>query len=207
MRYYIPGIISIFFLPVLGIWYLNHHGYLEKKSAINFLVLNWESYNNEPNPNVKQATFEVLENFRTTKYDKIVISSDTVGNKTIFENIENIVTKKITEKDSLKGLKITFEEKARYSDFIRVLDILYKKNAYSYTLEGNSILFIAKGTYNNDNNLQGCFLILDETTTTKETTTDIVKKLFKENKLIYSAYIIFVLSLLFTFSFKTALNK
>mgnify|MGYP000935700139 CR=1 FL=1 len=123
MRYYIPGIISIIFLPVLGICYLNYHGDFEKESAINFLILNQESYSNETNPNVKQATFSVLENFRTTKYEEIIISSDKVDNKNILEDIENIVDKKIIEKDSLKGLKITFEEKTKYSDFIRV-DIL-----------------------------------------------------------------------------------
>ena len=181
--YYIPGIFSIILLPVLGIWYLNTHGYFLKLTAINVNFIQYEEVSQLPKDDFFYKSYEV---FTKTNYKEIFFDKNKSNSKEKLQLIDNLVRKKLQQRDSLNGLKITFADDSTYDDFIQTLDILYKNNTYAYNFENNSIYFIPLGIYE-ESNLSGCFLIKEDSLKDK-------KKFqihFSQNKIIYSAYFIF----------------
>src|SRR5690606_28382513 len=111
---YIPGIISIVFLTILGIWYLNKYDYFQKLSAHNIAYFDFNSV---------EKWRKEDSSYDAYKYDKIIYKEVNLNENQ--ENYRNtlryadvIVIDIINTNDTVHSLKHHLEEKASYNDFI-----------------------------------------------------------------------------------------
>ena len=86
--YYIPGIFSIIFLPVLGIWYINSHGYFTKLSAHAFTYIDFE----EANRSNEEIGADIFFSDKLVKriYKEVHLNNDK-NSKNIFKYIDQFV--------------------------------------------------------------------------------------------------------------------
>lgn len=202
--YYIPGIFSIILLPILGIWYINSHGYFTKLSAHAVTFMNFEDadrFNKEKDANIF-FTDELVNRI----YKEVSLSNDK-NSKNTFNYIDQFVNDVIQTKDTINGLKIHFDEGSTYNDFIEVLNIFNERNAEIYTLDNNTMYFVGRDWDPNAKESEidyedlifhqcsgGYFGGVDETENSNfRSFINSFKNQFNQNKIIYSSYIIFVL--------------
>ena len=207
-RYYIPGIISIVLLPILGIWYMNKHNYLQKLSAHSFTYVDFEEAKRF-NEGLKEE--EVDDIFFTNKsvkriYEEVTLNHDKNDAKK-FEYIDQFVNNVVQTRDTINGLQIHFGENATYNEFIEVLNIFDKRKAKLYTLNDKTMYFIDWNPVEDENvipfdgTIWANDLINDpeKMFDFKKVFNDI-KNQFQQNKIIYSAYgILFLVGIFYTF--------
>lgn len=207
--YYIPGIFSITLLPILGIWYLISHGYYTKLSAHDFNYIDFNTIREWRKENHIYPAYE----FDNRVYKEVILNNDDNSKKTL-NSIDQFVNHVIQTKDTVNGLKIHFDENSNYNEFIEVLNIFDKRNVKMYALDNNIIYFVGKDWQPslgknkheaaNDEGMPDLplhyfegWLILDgdynEENISANSFINNLKLQFKENKIIYSAYIIFIL--------------
>ncbi len=195
---YIPGMISIVLLPLLGMWYMNKHNYFQQLSAQPFTAMDFaeiEKINNEYGYNDFVNIFE-------KRINKEVVLNGNDYSKNTFEYIDQFVNNIIQTKDTINGLKIHFEEGATYNDFIEVLNIFTERGATTYTLDNNTMYFAGrdwKPPSPDDENLEplGMFYCTSgrssyEPKFNLQQFVQNLKKQFSQHKIIYSAYLFFV---------------
>lgn len=192
--YYIPGIFSVILLPVLGIWYMNKYDSFQKLTAINVNFIRYEEISHLPKDDFFYKSYEV---YTKTKYTEIIFDDNKSNSKEKLQLLENLVHRRLHLKDSLNGLKITFDNNSTYDDFIQALDILYKNSTYAYNFEDNSIYFIPLGKYE-ENGFSGCISIKEDSLKDKNN----LKFHFLQNKVIYSAYFIFFIFAVVSFTIR-----
>ncbi|WLD22612.1 hypothetical protein NU10_07640 [Flavobacterium dauae] len=194
--YYIPGIFSIIFLPILGIWYMNKYDYFTQLRSIDFTYMDFAEIERMTKKydhvNYGQNEFEM----RT--YKEVHLSNDK-NSKNTFKYIDQFVNDVVQTKDTINGLKIHFEENATYNEFIEVLNIFNEREAELYILDNNTMYFVGRDW--DPNAKESEFDNLPFFTCTNgydyENTSDLdlfiknFKEQFSQNKIIYIAYIIF----------------
>lgn len=200
--YYIPGIFSIILLPVLGIWYINSHGYFEKISAHDF---NYIDFNTIKDWRKKDHIYPAYE-FDNRIYKEVYLSNN-LNSINTFKYIDQFVNDVIQKKDTINGLKIHFDKNATYNEFIEMLNIFNERNAQMYALDNSTMYFVGRDWDPNAKESEidyedlifyqcsgGYFGGVDETENSNfRSFINSFKNQFNQNKIIYSSYIIFVL--------------
>lgn len=197
--YYIPGIFFIILLPVLGIWYINSHGYFTQLSSIDFTSIDFAEIE-RMTKKYEHVNYGQNE-FENRIYKEVTLSNNN-NSKTTFKYIDQFVNDVVQTKDTINGLKIHFEEEATYNEFIEVLNIFTERDAELYILDHNTMYFVGRDwqpIIENDDeeglpalplDYFGCELILAGDFNHENSS---LKEQFNQNKIIYSSYIIFVL--------------
>ena len=132
---YIPGIFSIVFLPILGIWYLNKYDYFQKLSAHNFAYFD---FNSVEKWRKEDSSYDAYE-YDKRIYKEVNLNGNQEDSRKTVRYIDDFVNDVIKTKDTINGLKIHFEEKATYNEFIEILNIFNEREAQMYILDHNTI--------------------------------------------------------------------
>lgn len=195
--HYIPGIFSIILLPILGIWYINNY---IKLSAHTFTNIDFNEIE-RMDKKYENLSFDQNE-FERRAYKEVSLNNDKKSKKT-FKYIDQFVNDIVQTKDTINGLKIHFEEEATYNEFIEVLNIFTERDAELYILDHNTMYFVGKDwkpPSPDDENLEPLDMIYCtsgindfEPESSFQQFWDNLKNQFNQNKIIYSAYIIFIL--------------
>lgn len=207
---YIPGMFSIILLPLLGYIYFQSNGYFTQLTALDFVAEGFEE--------MKEWCKETNDIYCGKEYDKRIYKEISLnGNKEesqkAFQYIDNFVNKVIQTKDTINGLQIHFGENATYNDFIKVLNIFNERDARMYLLDNNTMYFVGKDwvALNKNEFVEGdcvgppvVYLSEEEIAqinkvfearnknSESEQILNNLKTKFLQNKIIYSAYFIFV---------------
>src|SRR5690554_4326713 len=108
--YYIPGIFSIILLPVLGIWYLNTHGYFTKLSAHNFAEIDFAEIDfAEIERMNKEYEFAIVGNneFENRAYTEVTLNGNYEDPQNAFNYIDQFVNEVIQTKDTIDSRKLS----------------------------------------------------------------------------------------------------
>ncbi|HLV46770.1 MAG TPA: hypothetical protein VKY32_06995 [Flavobacterium sp.] len=203
---YIPGIISIILLPILGIWYMNKHNYFQQLSAHSFTAIDFAEIERI---NEEYEYVTISNEFEKRIYKEVTLNHDKNAEIT-FKYIDEFVDNVIQTKDTINGLKIHFNKNATYNEFIEVLNIFSERGAQVYTLDNNTMYFVGRDwspPSSDDLDIEGIFVMTcgvppTEKAEPKSTFPQIwenLKTQFSQNKIIYSAYIVFALIVLINF--------
>lgn len=141
--------------------------------------------------------------FEKRIYKDVHLNNDK-NSKNTFKNIDQFVNDVVQTKDTINGLKIHFEENATYNEFIEVLNIFNERDAELYILDNHTMYFVGrdwKPPSVDDENLEPlddmfyCTsgLSYSEPESNFQQIWNNLKTQFSQNKIIYSAYIIFFL--------------
>ncbi len=143
--------------------------------------------------------------FKTRIYKDVHLNNDK-NSKNTFKYIDQFVNDVVQTMDTINGMKIHFEENATYNEFIEVLNIFNERNVEIYTLDNNTMYFVGRDWDPNTKESEidnedlifyqcsgGYFGGVDETESKFISFINSFKNQFNQNKIIYSAYIIFFL--------------
>ena len=152
--------------------------------------------------------FTVLSRKRI--YKEISLNGNKEESQKAFQYIDNFVNKVIQTEDTINGLKVHFEKNATYNEFIEVLNIFSERGAQLYILDNNTMFFVGRDLPSEDIIDIDCegppVEYLSEERIAKinkafeannkdlasQQIFDNLKTQFLQNKIIYSAYFIFV---------------
>lgn len=137
--------------------------------------------------------------FKIRIYKEVHLNNDK-NSKNTFKYIEQFVNDVVKTKDTINGLKIHFEENANYNEFIKVLNIFTQRDAEFYILDNNTMYFVErdwKPPSPNDEKLEPLDVFYctsgisySEPESNFQQVWSNLKTQFRENKIIYSSYII-----------------
>ncbi|MFB9080002.1 hypothetical protein ACFFLS_08925 [Flavobacterium procerum] len=128
--YYSAGLISILLLPVLCILYLENIDAFTHYGSIDLYVWNGKDF--------KEETTKFLN---SKKFTIVNLTGDSVSDKAKLKIAQKNVRQIISTKDSIKGIKFHFDNKAQYWSYISVLDIFQIEKAQVYLPYKNDIYF------------------------------------------------------------------
>lgn len=128
--YYSSGLISILLLPILCITYFKSIDAFTDYRSINLSVWNGKENKEQATKFLKSKTFTVVN-----------LTGDLNSDASKLKIAQKKIKQIISTKDSIKGLKFHFENKAEYWTYIRVLDILQIEKAEIYLPYKNDIWF------------------------------------------------------------------
>lgn len=202
---YIPGMISIVLLPLLGMWYMNKHNYFQQLTSLDFVAGGFDEYREwfeEIENSEHNLEYDKENEFDKRDYKEVTLNGYKEKSQKTFQYIDNFVNKVIQTNDTVNGLKIHFEEGATYNDFIEVLNIFTERDATTYTLDDNTMYFAGrdwKPPSPDDENLEplGMFYCTSgrssyEPKFSIQQALKTIKSQFSQHKTIYSAYLFFV---------------
>lgn len=200
---YIPGSISLIFLPILCYWFLQSRDYFTQLRAVEFTSMDFEELEklNEgfdlPTPN----------EFDKRVYKEVVLNGSHDPKKT-FQYIDTFVHHVIQNQDTINGLKIHLKKGATYNDFIKVLNIFSERKAILYLLDQNTLYFVGRDIPKETGQVYdeimpftcGWYDYQDSEPSTKEKINMFFKNgkvFYKNNSLIFNAYFLLTLGILF----------
>lgn len=176
---------------------MNKYDYFTQLRSIDFTFMDFEEakrFNKEKKANIF-FTNELLKRI----YKEVHLNNDK-NSKNTFKYIDQFVNDVVQTKDTIYGLKIHFEENATYNEFIEVLNIFNERNAEIYTLDNNTMYFVGrdwKPPSPNDEKLEPLDMFYctsgisySEPESNFQQVWSNLKTQFRENKIIYSSYII-----------------
>ncbi len=117
--YYTSGLISLLFLPVLCVLYLQKTKVFEPIFSIEYR----EIFHNGV------ISLRTKEN-RT--YKTYCLSGDEVSDTKILKSVHEQMHELVAKKDAKSGVLVRFLNKSKFSSFIEVLNICYKENIQLY---------------------------------------------------------------------------
>lgn len=131
--HYIPGIISLIFLPILCIWYLNNH-----KNELRTLDVYYASkFNPDITDPLKFDTTCLSSIGHKRKYIEIRVNRNLSESKNFLQSLNYRSTQIINHKDTLNGIHIVFENDISYNTYIKILDVFNEKSKYHTITEEN----------------------------------------------------------------------
>jgi hypothetical protein len=114
-KYYISGIFSLVFLPILCIWYFEKRDAFKKEYILP--VCFW-------NKNLKNQygyeAYNIDGSIQKMKYNKLILSN----NPQSIQKISEIIQTFKRTKNSLIGLHIIFSTDMKFENYIKLLDII-----------------------------------------------------------------------------------
>lgn len=177
--FYIPGLISISLLPILGcsfIWYTN----LDKsQQAVEFMIIDA----NIEDPYYYDMVYDTLH---------INHQSFEIANSKHFNRLQDTIGFYLDQVTNEKSFCVHFQNGTTYQNLIDVLDVFSNYDIVSFKMKKNSLYVIPKKYYNDD--VLDLVIIDDQQ---KDVVSSGFKKVFNNMiwpyKLIYLFYIVFVL--------------
>lgn len=129
--YYIPGILSLLFLPIICIIYLKHSTINTDKRVIEI----WMPRKYNPVVNGRNsyvfdtAVLSRPENIR--KYREIKMTDNIEDNREKIAEFKQSVAKLVQTNDTLNGVHLTMSSITSYNEFIQLLDICFSSTTIS----------------------------------------------------------------------------
>jgi len=129
--YYVPGMISLIFLPILCVWYLNEHKNVERCIEVSYA----EKYDKFSH-NHKFDTTALSRPEYKRSYIDIYVSNDDKENQKSLVYLKNKLNLIIKTKNKKLGLHILFSDNCKYNSYIQSINIIeecFKKNFAFHT--------------------------------------------------------------------------
>ncbi len=126
--YYVPGMISLIFLPILCVWYLNKNYKPEERCLEVYFASKYIPHNSEIHHRFDTTVLSEQKNKRN--YSEFIITGEN-SDKTKLSSIEKEVVHIVKENDTINGIHIVFGDNAKYESYINTLDILYKDSIWT----------------------------------------------------------------------------
>ncbi|MBP6556777.1 MAG: hypothetical protein KA213_00315 [Flavobacterium sp.] len=131
--FYVPGMISLVLIPVLGLCYIKSGKYLIQYQSVDLLISDSISEIIPPNSNSLSNTGYVPKrNYKAYHFD---------GNNDE-QKLKDLVVplKKMVEmNDTLNGVMFTFGKHSKYQTFISAQDLLFINRVHHYTVYKDNI--------------------------------------------------------------------
>jgi len=194
---YIPGMFSIILLPLLGYIYFQSNGYFKQFGAFDISYIDLEFLQEYDD------LYDDLEIHRRS-YTEVTFNGNIEESKKTLQYIDDFTDKIIETKDTINGLKIHLGNQATYNEFIQLLDVLWEKpREIIWTIDNNTILLTGKDwkpSSPDDLDIEDIIVMTCGVPFTEEAEPKFnlqqflqnLKTQFLQNKIIYSAYFIFV---------------
>jgi hypothetical protein len=127
--FYVPGMISLIFLPILCVWYLKEHKNIQRCLEVTYA----RKYDLNDNIPLKLDTSILSKSDEKRQY-KIYILTGDLKSDSIKELNYRLNAKQIIEtKDTLNGIHVIFGDNINFNQYIKTLDFFYK-NRKPYNL-------------------------------------------------------------------------
>ena len=117
--YYVPGMISLIFLPILCVWYLNKHKNIERCFEVSYA----QKYNKGAENHRFDTTMLALPEYKR-QYLEVSINNSDVDNNNAFAIIQSKLDQILRNKNKQLGIHIIFSDDSKYDSYIRTIDIL-----------------------------------------------------------------------------------
>ena len=141
--YYVPGMISLIFLPILCVWYLN-----EKKNVIRCIeVMYARKYNPNDVTPLKYDTTFLSQSGEKRQYQNFYLTGNAVSDSMQIILYKSNAKQIIKDNDTINGIHINFGDKINYNQYVSTLDFFYKiRKPYNsstlfYNYNNNFLLF------------------------------------------------------------------
>ena len=124
--YYTGGLISLIFLPIVCLLYVQKSNSFKKYYAFDVIRFNDEWFRNYPEYKFKfppDRHFQIVE-----------ISGNEIKANMQLDHTKTLIRKMILQKDSLNGIIIRFTDNTKYWSFVKALDICKTENITTYAL-------------------------------------------------------------------------
>ncbi len=131
--YYTPGMISLAFLLLLFVWILLEYQKLQKQNVLEVSMF--------PNPNAERTAYPAGFVFEIPKrnYRTITFRGTLNEDKTNLTSFQLQLRELLAEKDTVNGLHLLFEDKAKYESYVQALNICRIENAQIYIPQKNHL--------------------------------------------------------------------
>jgi hypothetical protein len=130
-QYYLPGSISLIFLPMLCLLYLQHRGVFEVKSMIKIHTAPNEAFKNKG----RWVQFWVLPYLKDDEY---VISGTPAQANASLEKAQSVLHQIVETRDTMHGVIFKFDAHSTYAMFVGSINICLKEKViYWVTPERN----------------------------------------------------------------------
>ena len=117
--YYVPGMISLIFLPILCVWYLERNKNVERCFEVSYA----QKYYKEAKSHRFDTTMLSLPEYKR-QYIDVFISKSDAKNNISFSIIQNKLNEILRSKNKQLGIHIIFSDDSKYDSYIRTIDIL-----------------------------------------------------------------------------------
>ena len=140
--YYVPCMISLIFLPILCVWYLNEHKKVERCIEVFYA----SKLNPNDNNRFKYDTTILSQKGMKRQYQNFYLSGN-LTTDSIQRKKFNLKTKQIIEaNDTVNGIHIIFSDNLNYDQYVSTLDFFYKarkpyNSSLFYNYNNNFLLF------------------------------------------------------------------
>ncbi len=152
-RFYYPtGIISLIFLPLLCIWWLDKNQAFKKYAVID--IAWWSPSLHENNPE-----FYPKESHPNKIYTDINLTGDDKDDKTRLDYAQLQIRELVKSLDTATGVHFHFSDKSKYWTLIRALDICKTEKAKVYIPYENDIWVLNQKPDNPNEEKQKNFVI------------------------------------------------
>lgn len=122
--YYSAGLISIIVLPVLCLINIKNNDAFKNSNSIGF-----QSMGGQEDTELFKSYTAFLN---TKKFKTVALTGNNFSDSIKLEEAQNDIKELVKSKDSVAGIKFHFGQKSKYWAFIRVLDILYVEQCYTF---------------------------------------------------------------------------
>lgn len=117
--YYVPGMISLIFLPILCVWYLEKNKKIERCIEISYAskydkISDYHRFDT--------SSLSLPENKRV--YTDIYLSGDESRNQIVFNSLTEKLDSILKNKNRKTGIHISFSDECSYNSYVRSLDII-----------------------------------------------------------------------------------
>ena len=141
--YYVPGMISLIFLPIICVLYLNKSNYVERVIEIQ-LPSKYNPKHNGRNSIVFDTTVLSLPNNRRI-YSSIELDSNHQENKEKLKLFNYTVDKLISTKDTVNGIHLRFGNGLKYNEFFEAINKCYFKDTINnFIIYDNNLWYFHK---------------------------------------------------------------
>lgn len=127
--FYLPGLISLLLLPLLGGLYLQNEF---QKRNYRTIEINWWHPSWKENYRNQNYYYEIYPN---RNYTTISLSQENLEKEKQLLEFRKQLKKLVSTKDTFDGLHIKFNKKSSFGDLVAVINILLKEKAKMYVLK------------------------------------------------------------------------
>ena len=130
-RFYIPGMISLIFFPILCVCYITISTIKTEERAIKVTM----PPSDGSDVIITSRSFVVPKrNFR-----QIILNGISTVDKTNLEYAELAIRRIVKDRDTINGIKFSFNKNSNYGTWVSALNICLKENAKQYVAKENDI--------------------------------------------------------------------
>jgi len=128
--FYVPGMISLIFIPLFCLYHFNKVDAFKVYGAIELSLPNKEDF--------EKYKVETLRKYKVYKF-----SGNEFDDKKKLYEMRFYLKKLRSTKDTVNGIKLQYNSKTNYDTFIKTLDILAIEDPPTWGMFGNDIYVIA----------------------------------------------------------------